>query len=104
MRARAHERTFESEDASIGLTSFMVDIAGALVSPRMSTPNAELPRGRTMLCAKLDPIFVLDDTGDWRRRLELTCSDEGRCGWMETEKVKVLRLQVLSLGRIGRED
>lgn len=41
-------RTFWSVDCSIGLTSFIVDIAGALVSPRMSTPKAELPRGRTM--------------------------------------------------------
>jgi hypothetical protein len=36
------------EEGSIGLTSFMVDIAGALVSPRMSTPRFDLPRGRTM--------------------------------------------------------
>lgn len=33
---------------SIGLTSFMVDMAGALVSPRMSTPRWDVPRGRTM--------------------------------------------------------
>lgn len=32
----------------MGLTSFMVDIAGALVSPRMSTPRFDLPRGRTI--------------------------------------------------------
>ena len=36
------------EVGSIGLTSFIVEIAGALVSPRMSTPSCDRPRGRTM--------------------------------------------------------
>lgn len=41
---------------SMGLTSFMVDIAGALVSPRMSTPRLDRPRGRTMAGASGEEV------------------------------------------------
>ena len=41
---------------SMGLTSFMVDIAGALVSPRMSTPKLDRPRGRTMAGASGEEV------------------------------------------------
>jgi hypothetical protein len=45
---------------SIGLTSFMVDMAGALVSPRMSTPRLfDFVRGRVMAdCASINDLIV----------------------------------------------
>jgi hypothetical protein len=57
---------------SIGLTSFIVDIAGALVSPLMSTPRAELPRGRTMIVVSRIRLSGEEVDATWE--FELTCS------------------------------
>lgn len=66
MRGRPFSmRTFRPGDVgSIGLTSFIVDMAGALVSPRMSTPKAELPRGRTMTIVGNSSFVPFSDSGD----------------------------------------
>lgn len=65
MRGRGFSmRTFRPGDVgSIGLTSFIVDMAGALVSPRISTPKAELPRGRTMTIVGNSSFVPFSDSG-----------------------------------------
>jgi hypothetical protein len=66
----------------MGLTSFIVDIAGALVSPRMSTPKAELPRGRTMAIVRtqtISRIRCVDVTRDSSSRVaneQKKCKDD----------------------------
>lgn len=69
-RSRPRTLLRSGEEGSIGLTSFMVDIAGALVSPRMSTPRFDLPRGRTMAGVEYESTryVEVDDGGQRERR------------------------------------